>query len=1650
MSACQLGIKQTVEKYTENKSYLKFNGTNFIEVVTSFTKKVTPDNFFGVAKSVAKTLNRKINSDINVGKVFYNGTKDGKRGVIISPTTKQLNLLNARDAKEREETIQEWESEEHQRELQERMKEIEGEEEFFQQKEIQQSKASEKTLNLLKDFLKRTGINIQTLTKISINGVQKDANGVALIMQKLIQVVDGKEAEALPEETMHFVVELIQEHNPKLFQQLLKEINNYSLYSEVLKTYSSEYVTKEGKPDILKLKKEVIAKILAETVIHKNEGLTEHPELLAKSENWWQQIVSFLKGLFSKSGFDQAAMDIILGKELGDLKPTEGVYFQKATQNDTYDKIKNFSASIEKREDGYYIDGKKVPRRVTDDVKDWYGRKFQNNDLVKSEYEKAVDDLKAEKGTAGHADFEHAFSILVDENGYLRTEPLDDSRYVSQINPKNNDMYLLLKKNLRDRLQAYPEGTRFLSEITVYSAKKRMAGTIDFLAISPDGKVNILDWKFMNLNVEKSTDIPWYKRDAWRVQMNQYKAILEDSYGLRNEDFRQTRMIPILAMYTKGNVKENILPELAGIKIGDANVKNIEEDYLLPLGLETEKTGNRKIDTLIEKLNADYKKYSERQVTPEEKQAKAEHLNALFRAIRQLQVKGNLQPLLYEAKVLNKQINTLIEEYNNKFKEKDGNSFSEEEKSDFADRLDSMQQSLLVYTDLDIYLRGLFQGTLSEDDKKLKEELKDTAENARDLEADLDEIVQDFASNIIVKSEGVDNFLDPEKIVKGMSKWFSSTATIQTKAIQFLYKKANKALAFSAMDTLTENKKLQELKESYQKWASSKGLTNKNYFGSIKKKGSNSLIDQYNSDFYSTLKSKIEEKDFKWIRENINVAGYNKYLKEKLGRELERLDNTLITGNEEERKQKQSEINFKKDKLKALYNTSTTDSPGWLLYDGVKLFPKESWYSTEWKELIKPENKAAKDFYDYIVEKNKDYRELGYIGAKEARIFLPYVRKSLTEKLITGGDIRLGEQFFQSISIDEGDIGYGKIDPHTGKPLNVIPKYFTNEIDGELSEDLFRNMSLYNEAALRYKYLTEVEDQIRLVLKVEQNKKAIATSMFGKTEYKDGVLQYTPNNSENSKLYEDMMKSIVYGQKFITSETFDQLIGKLGTWGEKFNEKLGIKVFPENLSERQVSVNKVMDNINNVFQLNILGLNLLSAGSNLFGGNAHSIINSGKYFTKKDYMRAELMLFTNKFNGEDAKKMLAALEYFLPLTDNYNKEIANKLSVHTLTGESLQEGLMFLMRYSDLNVQTSNFYAYLFNTIVVDGEVRNVREYLKSTPKYSNIYSLSTEQRKSLNEQFEEDVKSLIEEKGLLKVASVENNELVIPGVDRKHQSVVELRRKVQQISKNALGNLTADDVRTINMNVYGKSFMVFKNWIPRLVDVRMGNLKYNSASDAYEWGRMRMIFRVLSDDLLHSVGNLKDSLLANEKGVEYLRQLYEKKKADYENDTGKKLEMTEDEFIDLVRQNIKSQMIDTIFLLTLCALIYGLKAFAPDDDEDPAVKSQYRFILKATDKFRDELMYFYNPTSLSGLVSTGIFPSISLITNFEKATKNFFIENWALATGNEKLEKDTKVIKYWMKSFPFTNQVVGYLPMFYPDLAKDLGVKIQSNYGIR
>ena len=54
----------------------------------------------------------------------------------------------------------------------------------------------------------------------------------------------------------------------------------------------------------------------------------------------------------------------------------------------------------------------------------------------------------------------------------------------------------------------------------------------------------------------------------------------------------------------------------------------------------------------------------------------------------------------------------------------------------------------------------------------------------------------------------------------------------------------------------------------------------------------------------------------------------------------------------------------------------------------------------------------------------------------------------------------------------------------------------------------------------------------------------------------------------------------------------------------------------------------------------------------------------------------------------------------------------------------------------------------------------------------------------------------------------------------------------------------------------------------------------------------------------------------------------------------------------------------------------------------------------------------------------------------------------FGLALSNDEWVESSKQIKYLMRQFPVLSQMAQYMPMFVPEVAKDLGIKAQSQSG--
>src|SRR5699024_3081713 len=220
-----------------------------------------------------------------------------------------------------------------------------------------------------------------------------------------------------------------------------------------------------------------------------------------------------------------------------------------------------------------------------------------------------------------------------------------------------------------------------------------------------------------------------------------------------------------------------------------------------------------------------------------------------------------------------------------------------------------------------------------------------------------------------------------------------------------------------------------------------------------------------------------------------------------------------------------------------------TVSPLFSDYNIIKNFPSKKWESKEYIALHKDATlKAGLDLYNYIRERNEYFASVGYIKNNQARKFLPYVRSSLIERAMLGKKLKMGKDLTEKFYIDEGVTGYGHVNEITGEIENKIPIYYTQKLpnDNEISEDIFANMVVLNHAAITYDYLNQIEGQVLALQRVERNKSHLES--YSK---KTGKHKTVKGNERNADLLDDMVEALLYGRKYVSSDAFDEMLGKV-------------------------------------------------------------------------------------------------------------------------------------------------------------------------------------------------------------------------------------------------------------------------------------------------------------------------------------------------------------------------------------------------------------------------------------------------------------------------------------------------------------------------
>lgn len=1543
--------------------------------------------------------------------------------------------------------------------------------ELYEKKESTSSKANNETVALVKAAAVKMGINMMELQDylkgnpdVKVGGI----NGLADLTQKTIAVSKGMEGYALTEEVVHVATSILEQTNPKLITELIARIDKFKIYKKTLDEYKNlkSYQLPNGKPDIRKIKKEAVDKLIAEVIVYESEGSTEFPELreenrLQEVRSWWETIMDYIRNLYSKSNisvFQEASKSIMEGNigSVEDIK-AEGIYLQQRTENAAvnafYDQIQNHHKelvlnpeSVNDKRHYMYKGTERVSRSVTEEVKK--GSIFSNEDKTPEEI--ATSKSMMDWGEKGHKYIEEDITTnLIDENGYAI--PDKKSGIVSDF---TYEQVQILKQFSRKLISSYPEGTRFVVEKRVINTKVDglLASTVDFVAIVPDEetgfKIDTLDWKFSNIDKNKTEDVPWYSQGDWKKQMSEYVKIWRN-YGAKPNQIRKARMVPFISGYTDidaTNPKKG--KRLVSLEIGKLDKLKETELHMLPVPIDTESTDNPKVDALLSKLRSEYDKLFEKHVSGETKASAILRRDKLSRAIRSLHLQLNFEPLVNIGK---------------DFLDSAAREIKEIKKIDFYNTPTDIIQSNMAsiqeyktgvqkYINLDdVYLSQFDKRELEKDAFETYVGLKKIADRSEDMMKSIVELEQQYTIYLadrenIVSRDSENSILTAELPVAWMNKTFNEASKLPIKILNTFVKIVLNSNSAANLRVASKIDSFSKLLEPLEAEAKRKG---KKAFDLIARvnNGKMELIHKFDQKFWSDIKEAKKNKNKEFLKTLIDKKKYkelvDKYVDEGM---QEILSSTVANDPKEAEKIKSREIKRLVDSVDMYSETFSGYKRSVFSYILNQSIEEEKHYSKEFRDL--KANKPAYDMWEFFTDLNRRAKDMGYLG-KQGMSFFPLIEASIIQKFNTGSFFDESKDFFKDLYLtteDEKQI-YGKIDLETGQPKKQIPSFFTssNKDVSKLSTDLNKVATLWIESLEKYEVTKDLEITKEALLSVERAKGSAVLMP-------DGSIRTTPQGAVDPNLAENKNADIL---EAYSDDILYKLQEDVNSLGNVKLQQVAGKLFKdeERRQEIVVSTKKVLSNANTLVRALAVGLKVPIGIANWFGYNFQAFINAGEMYNWSDFNknRNKIMASVNMTTLDKA-----LLDHFIPLTEAVSeikrKQIAYKQGkLEWLATFSFTDIMMSTNSYPEKLLDLSNAQSFIDNTMIKDGKLVNMRQQLKredARKKYerdnNGVLILSRGEFKTLESTFEERLKALKVKEGLINKVSIVNDELVIPGVSLEEQA--KFRVQMIEFGRRLSGQMNPDNKAGFRRDTTMSSFMMFKGWIPKQLIVRHTGLRYDAELDSWDYGRTRAFVKTWSRIGFTNINGLLDIIMGRENGLRMLEELLQEKKEEHLRKTGQHLEITSEEFYDLMRSQITNQFKELGVLVGVLGLILAAKAAEPPEEASQLEKNRYKTWAKIVNKIADEISFYYSPESADSIMKGNFIPALGLLKKVGQVAYHLEEETRGHIIEDEDITKEAHPGKYIMNLIPVGSQFMNeILPIFAPELAKEWGYRVSS-----
>lgn len=1158
-------------------------------------------------------------------------------------------------------------------------------------RELDEVTSNQNDLNqAVKNFLTNNGISYEAVSEIvdPRTGEKLSAIAMADMVNMAVQVIEGKASlDTLPEEAAHFFVEMLGENHP-LYQSMFNEVEQYEVYQQVVEEYGD---LPSYKDNPTKLKKEAMAKIIAQKLIGERvEPIDKHENRL---QRWYNKVINFLKdkvggllglkelgqSIVSTNPFSEAADRIYKGQVFRDFENDtyeNEYYLQTDPQKEIVARL-NDKYSIAKDSDGYLVnvDGQqhRVRNRVTDRVKAWMDRVFNSKD--RTEAQKLMDEIKASNGTKGHEDIENIIKRAV----AMRDGTLAPAR----VNNLPIEMYEKLEKYFFDFVNDFPADTVILTEVQVYNKEQDEAGTIDFIAVDADGVASIFDWKFMDFGKEKK--IKWYKEQAFNIQLPAYKAILKKEYGIKK--FDKVRVIPIEANYKN--------KKLTSIKIGNLDIENNQEgeEYLNPLPIFEEMTGDAGLDSILKRLLRDKDKLEKAKPKVGSSQSerdlffanRATELERIQKSIRDIQLKHDLSEYIRMGNQLTSKINKA--------------DFAELED---ADILELINEKLTFYGE---ELINVLSSSLGDKLKDFSDELSSLSANSQVLKGKLTEELKRRA----LSRDG--NILAPQK---PSSFWSRSLRTLSEQSdpimasFNKLIQRSNEKLRKNFNDL---SSKVEEAINSLEK----QGVKSYDFMLDTATNGRLRVTAKYSKEFYKKLNENrsiaantaLPDNERatakKWLVENLdfNSKLYEERFKE-FSKKMLHLQKTGVYSDFEVESRL---IEFKNKYSNNVRGLSNEKNPY------VKIKEKSDNFSEKYKTISN--NKAMLDFYNLWMETSNKYQD--YIGIERGSNFVWNIPMNLVESLAQSGfsgivNFKSYAEHFEAKEYGE----IGQTDPETGKPVLRIPIAFStenrsyNKLTGEWtydstnqSKDLGNVILLVAGMAENHKNMSEIESDANVLLHLLKSRETIATNPSGNllVDKVTNELSKFVNSTDEVGQLQGYIEHYIYGKKY--------------SHGDK-TFKVGDKNYSGLAMYKAAS---------NLLTAKALSFNPISIIANAVGGKLNTLMlgAGNRFFRTRDYITALSEIRKNP------KKFKGLVDYFEIIDgDNINFKAKEK-SIHKFSKHLNHETLFIGQKAGDAGTKWGILVAMAKKYKVENGKIVRIGEKEDSPSLYDSIKIVNNE-----------------------------------------------------------------------------------------------------------------------------------------------------------------------------------------------------------------------------------------------------------------------------------------------------------------------------------